>query len=146
MRNTPIQRLLFAALAILIVTTACSAPGPAVELKGERFTVELADDHEARVMGLMFREQLDADAGMLFIFPDEERRSFWMKNCRINLDILYFDGNGRYVSGHFDVPPCRRDRCPSYPSTGPAKYVLELNGGRAADMNLTPGDELLLDL
>lgn len=139
-------RVMVALAALLVFATACSAPGPAVELRGDRFAVEIADDHDSRVMGMMFRDHLDPDAGMLFIFPDEDRRSFWMKNCRINLDILYFDAQRRFINGHFDVPPCRRQRCQSYPSDRPAKYVLELNGGVGEAMGLEAGDELLLDL
>src|SRR5262245_34784886 len=104
--------------------TACGAAGPEVELKGERFTVELATTPQEQQLGWMFREQMDADHGMLFIFPSATTRSFWMKNTRIPLDIMYFDEQLKLVSVA-EAKPCRVERCPGYPSTGPARYVLE---------------------
>ena len=83
---------------------------------------------------------------MLFIFPDEAPRSFWMKNTRIPLDILYFDSQQNLVSMQQDVPPCRTERCPSYPSEGPARYVLELNAGMASRLNVQTGDYLDIQL
>jgi hypothetical protein len=80
-------------LPIILVCSSCMAQGPYVELKNERFGVELADTDEKRTLGLMFRDSMPDDQGMLFIFPGETRRSFWMKNTRIPLDIFYFDSN-----------------------------------------------------
>jgi hypothetical protein len=65
-----------------------------------------------------------------------------MKNTRIPLDIFYFDAERKLVSVSENTPPCRTQRCPSYPSTGPAKYVLELRAGKAAELGARPGDEL----
>ncbi len=126
--------------------TACSAEGPQVRLKGERFTVELAETSEKQALGLMFREELPDDHGMLFIFPSEGRRAFWMKNTRIPLDIFYFDAELKLVSVSENTPPCRVRSCPAYPSEGPAKYVLELNAGKAAELGVKQGDVLELDL
>lgn len=123
--------------------SACAGSSPVVELKGERYRVEIADDPAERQLGLMFRDHLDADAGMFFIFPRAAPRAFWMKNCRIPLDILFFDADLRLINAHYSVPPCRSRECPSYPSAAPAKYVLELNGGEAAGLNLEPGDRLI---
>ena len=122
------------------------AGGPYVELKGERFSVELAQTQEKQALGLMFRDSLPDDHGMLFIFPREARRSFWMKNCRIPLDIFYFDSNLALVSVSENTPPCRTQRCPSYPSEGPARYVLELNAGKAAQLGIKTGDVMELHI
>jgi len=85
----------------------------------------------------MFRDAMDAGHGMLFIHEREEPRAYWMKNTKIALDILYFDNARRLVSQQRDVPPCTLgDRCPSYPSVAPARYVLELNAGQAANLGL----------
>jgi len=127
---------------ILMLCTACMADGPYVELKNKRFTVELAETQEKQALGLMFRDSMPDDHGMLFLFPGESRRSFWMKNTKIPLDIFYFDEDLRLVSVSENTPPCRSRRCPSYPSTGPAKYVLELNAGKAAELAVKPGDEM----
>lgn len=133
-------------LFILLVCSSCVAQDPYVVLKGQRFTVELAETAEKQALGLMFRDSLAADHGMLFLFPAESRRSFWMKNTRIPLDILYFDADLRLVSVAADARPCRTPRCPSYPSAGPAMYVLELNSGKAAELGVQPGDTLELHL
>jgi uncharacterized membrane protein (UPF0127 family) len=126
----------------LFLCTACMAQEPYVVFKGERFTVELAESSEEQALGLMFRDSLPEDHGMLFLFPGEARRSFWMKNTRIPLDIFYFDAERKLVSVSENTPPCRTQRCPSYPSTGPAQYVLELKAGKAAELGARPGDEL----
>lgn len=130
----------------LLACCSCSAGGPYVELKGERFTVEISDTQEKQALGLMFRDELPEGHGMLFIFPGMAMRSFWMKNTRIPLDIFYFDADLRLVSVSENTPPCRTPRCPGYPSTGPAKYVLELNAGKAAELGVDPGDVLELHL
>lgn len=135
------MRKLILVFAVLICSS-CTAQEPYVVLKGERFTVELAKTSEEQALGLMFRDELADDRGMLFLFPGEARRSFWMKNTRIPLDIFYFDADRRLVSVAENVPPCRTQRCPSYPSERPAKYVLELAGGMAARLGARPGDEL----
>lgn len=126
--------------------SACASGGPSVEIGGKTFKVEIADTREKQALGLMFRDSMPADRGMLFIFPDEAPRSFWMKNTRIALDIMYFDKDLKLVSISADTPPCRVSRCPSYPSVVPARYVLELNAGTASALGVGPGDRLILDL
>lgn len=130
---------------IALFCTACLAQGPHVKLKGKTYSVEIADDPREQQLGLMFRDSMPADHGMLFIFSGETRRSFWMKNTRIPLDIMYFDADRRLVSvAH--AKPCKTAQCPSYPSDGPAMYVLELNAGQAKALDLKPGDELEIKL
>jgi uncharacterized membrane protein (UPF0127 family) len=122
------------------------AQGPYVELKNERFIVELADTDDKRALGLMFRDSMPDNHGMLFVFPGEAGRSFWMKNTRISLDIFYFDSKLVLVSVSENTLPCRTLKCPTYPSDGPAAYVLELNAGKAAELGVKPGDALALHL
>ena len=133
-------------LPLLLALSACaSARTPWVEVGGERFQVEVADDDAERARGLMFRDAMADDHGMLFIHDRQEPQAYWMKNTRIPLDILYFDRDRRLVSQQRDVPPCSAgDRCPPYPSRAPAQYVLELNAGQAEAMNLQDGAELKL--
>lgn len=126
-----------------LMASAC-ASSHQVELAGERFTVELAQTLEEQARGLMFRESMPDDHGMLFVFPNEAPRSFWMKNTRIALDILYFDAALRLVSMAQNARPCAVQVCPGYPSRGPARYVLELNAGKARQLGVKPGDELIL--
>lgn len=114
-----------------------------VELAGTRVVVEIADDDAERARGLMFRDSMPTGRGMLFLHEQEEPQAYWMKNTRIPLDILYFDAQRRLVSQQRDVPPCSAgDRCPPYPSAGPARYVLELNAGEAARLQLKDGMQL----
>lgn len=111
-----------------------------VELDGSRYTVELALDDETRARGLMFRDSMPEDHGMLFIHESEQPLAYWMKNTRLALDILYFDDQRRLVSQQRDVPPCSAgNACPPYPSTGLARYVLELNAGQAEKLGLKDG-------
>jgi uncharacterized membrane protein (UPF0127 family) len=131
---------------MLTACTACASGGPSVELGGKSFSVEIADTQEEHALGLMFRDSMPPDQGMIFIFQDEAPRSFWMKNTRIPLDIMYFDKDLKLVSISANTPPCRVSRCPSYPSTAPAMYVLELNAGVASELGVGPGDRLTLKL
>lgn len=131
---------------MLLFCASCMAQGPYVTLGGERFSVELAETREKQALGLMFRDEMAEDHGMLFLFPAESMRSFWMKNTRIPLDILYFDEDLKLVSMSENTPPCRTRNCPAYRSTGPAKYVLELNAGKAAELGLKAGDVMELHL
>jgi uncharacterized membrane protein (UPF0127 family) len=119
--------------------------GPAVVLHGHEIGVELATDPASREHGLMGRTRLKPDHGMLFVFPDVQPRTFWMKNTLIPLDILYFDGDRKLVSMQLDVPPCAADPCATYPSDLPARYVLELAAGRAERIGARVGDTLTLD-
>lgn len=139
-------RLLRTLILLPLLALAGCATGAArhwVELDGTRYTVELAQDDATRARGLMFRDSMPADHGMLFIHDRQEMLAYWMKNTRLGLDILYFDDNRRLVSQQRDVPPCSGgDRCPPYPSSGPARYVLELNAGQAEKLGLKDGTEL----
>lgn len=138
----PVSRLTLFALT-LMVSGCASASGPWVEIGGERFTVEIADDDAERARGLMFRDTLADGSGMLFIHESESPQAYWMKNTRIPLDILYFDDDRKLVSQQRGVPPCSAgNNCPSYPSDQPARYVLELNAGEAARLKLEDGAEL----
>lgn len=141
------MRLVLAAMllvALLPLPGCATDSGQWVELRGQRFTVEVADDHDERARGLMFREQLAEGTGMLFVHDEQRPLAYWMKNTKIPLDIFYFDASRKLVSVSRNVPPCSLgDRCPPYPSTGPALYVLELNAGQAGKLGAQPGDEIV---
>ncbi len=133
-------------LLVLLTLNGCQAAGPWAELEGRRFTVEVMDDPGERALGLMYRRSMEDDHGMLFIFEDQAPRAFWMKNTRIPLDIIYFDRKLSLVSIQHNVPPCRTPKCPSYPSTGPAQYVLEVNAGIAREAGFSVGSSLKVSL
>lgn len=141
-----ISRLFCSTVALcLIAACATAGDGAWVELKGKRFAVEVADDAAERERGLMFRDELAPDHGMIFIHDFEEPQAYWMKNTKIPLDILYFDRTRKLVSSQQRVPPCSLgDRCPPFASEGPALYVLEVNAGVAESLGVHAGDQLVL--
>ena len=133
-------------LCLFLLAGCASAGNDWVELGGRRYLVEVATTDAQRERGLMFRDELATDHGMLFVHDREEPQAYWMKNTHIPLDILYFDNARRLVSQQRDVPPCSLgDACPPYPSQAPARYVLELNAGQAEALHLQDGAMLSID-
>ena len=128
------------AAALLLLVGACRAGEPWVEVGGQRYYVEIANDDDERARGLMYRDELGANEGMFFIFRESAPRSFWMLNTRIPLDIVYIDSDLEIVGWSLDTPPCRTRRCPGYPSGAPAKYVLEVNAGEMDRLGVEIGD------
>ena len=106
------------------------------------FLVELAETPEEKSYGLMFRENLEADKGMLFIFEKERKYGFWMKNTLIPLDIIWLDKDKKVVFIKSNASPCAEDSCPVINPETPAMYVLEINGGLAEKIGLTIGSKL----
>ena len=110
------------------------------EKQGRLLEVEVAASEEARSRGLMFRGDLEADKGMLFVFSDDQLRGVWMKNTLLPLDILFISSEGRVVSLLPHVSPCVNKDCDVYDSGLPARYMLEVNAGYAARWNIRQGD------
>lgn len=106
---------------------------------GARIKAEVADTEEKRTLGLMFREHLDPDQGMIFIFPVADYYRFWMKNCLFDIDIIWLDDKKRIVYHEENLPPCKADPCPSYGHQGKALYVVETTGGFFKKMGLKNG-------
>lgn len=107
-----------------------------------RIFVEVPDDREEFARGLMFRKHLPWNAGMLFAFDDEGTRRFWMKNTLIPLDMVFFDSSSKIIDIKENVPPCKQEECPTYPSKEPAQYVLEVNAGFVQEKGIKLGDRL----
>lgn len=103
------------------------------------FNVEVVSSGIERERGLQFRTSLAHDAGMLFVFPDEEKYAFWMKDTLIPLDMIWMDYSHKvvYIASH--VPPCKSDPCPVYTPTQKALYVLEINAGFAEKFGIKEG-------
>jgi len=109
------------------------------------FDLELAKTPEERSRGLMFRESLDLDKGMLFVFEKEGAYSFWMKNTLIPLDIIWINKDKEIVFISENTQPCKEEYiCPSVNPEKNAKYVLEVNGGMAEKIGLKIGDKTSL--
>jgi len=119
-----------------------------VVLGGEAHRLELAVTNSQIQRGMMFRDAVPDRTGMLFVFPDLEVRSFWMKNCRVPLDAIFMDDTGTIVSiRHMAVPdPYASGDPPSYSSFKPAQFVIEIRAGEAARLGLAPGDQVDLPL
>ena len=139
----------FAMLVLAFAFTGCNnSSGKAqsglrqVDMKigSKTLRLEVADTPDSRQTGLMRRDSMPGDHGMLFVFATEETLGFYMKNTRIPLDIIFVDASGRVVSIHtmkpYDLTTTR--------SAGPAKYAIELNAGVAADTGVKPGDTLAI--
>jgi uncharacterized membrane protein (UPF0127 family) len=101
--------------------------------------VEIANGLDEQTRGLMYRTALAEDRGMLFVYTDEEARSFWMKNTLIPLSIAYIDSEGRIVDIQ-DMKPLDEDP-PHYVSAEPARYALEVNQGFFEERGVKVGDK-----
>ncbi|HBB40014.1 MAG: hypothetical protein COW73_05985 [Nitrospirae bacterium CG18_big_fil_WC_8_21_14_2_50_70_55] len=137
----------FALLALVLAASSGGAEEATVAITpaggGTPLTLhaEVARTPAQQARGLMGRHELAADRGMLFLFPDEQPRTFWMKDCFIALDLLFADRAGRVVHLQHDAPPCPSvvRECPTYSSEQPAAVVLELPAGTAAAHHLAVG-------
>ena len=112
----------------LLFAIACGAhqlPTQTIDVGGHSVTAEIADDAETRARGLMYRESMSADDGMLFVYPDETPRSFWMKDTTLPLSIAFADRQGVIVK-IADMKPLDTSRVQSL---YPAMYALEMNRG-----------------
>lgn len=101
--------------------------------------IEIADDAYQTQTGLMYRNSIKDSQGMLFIFPDEAPRSFYMKNTRIPLDIIYISSDSAIVSFQKNAKPFDES---SLPSNANAQFVLEVNAGLSDKWNLEVGDKI----
>lgn len=101
--------------------------------------IEIADDEAKRAQGLMYRDSMAENEAMLFIFPDEAERSFWMKNCIISLDIIYVNAKNQIITIQKNTVPYSED---SVPSNGLARYVVEVNAGFSDRHNIKTGDHI----
>ena len=134
--------ILFALLVGLSPLAACSGENRLVlhTATGDHpFTVEVVDTPESRAQGLMFRQSLAPDAGMLFDFKENREVAFWMRNTFIPLDMIFIAPNGTVETIHVNARP--HDPT-SIPSGKPVQFVLEIPGGRSVEIGLKPGDRV----
>ncbi len=133
-----------------------SAPGSemlTIELGGRMFELELALTDEARMQGLMFRDKIAENGGMIFIYPPVEPFPtvlyFWMKNCLVPIDVIFINPKGMITAIHEMQPPepdIPDDELTRYSSKLPAQFVIELRGGMAAELGLTAGSRVKLPI
>lgn len=138
---------LLVALALSVSMQAAAGQDSLVQIStpnGATIQAEIADTTEKRAKGLMYRDSLAKDRGMLFTFAEPQLWTFWMKNTRIPLDIIWMDGKKRIVHIERSVPTCSRtdDGCPQYQPNDNAVYVLEVAAGVADALKLQRGSVL----
>lgn len=131
---------------LFVVLSACAPDSSAVVIHPENgapvtVRVEVADTDETRQLGLMYRNELPESAGMLFVFPGERPRSFWMKNTPLPLDIVYIGADLRIV--HIAERTTPYSTAP-LPSLRPAKFVLEVHAGFCDARGIRVGDRIEL--
>ena len=142
---------------VLMLAAACTSSGHGDELAPQsglpveklqivthdgrvhNFKVEIADNDSSRERGLMFRKSLAPDAGMLFDFKTPQDVSFWMKNTLIPLDMVFIDEHGMVVNVAANATPLSEA---NIPSAAPVLGVLEIRGGRAAEIGVQAGDQV----
>jgi uncharacterized membrane protein (UPF0127 family) len=106
--------------------------------------VEVADDESERARGLMGRTELEPDAGMVFLFPEDTRGAFWMKDTLIPLSIAFYAKDGRILR-ILDMEPCLQDPCPLYDPEVAYRGALEVNLGAFARWGVVAGDVVRLE-
>jgi uncharacterized membrane protein (UPF0127 family) len=104
-----------------------------------KIDIEIADNDYERQLGLMNRQSMEEMQGMLFIFPQQQYQSFWMRNTLFSLDMLFINSNKEIVTIHKNTTPLSEQ---SYPSSAPAIYVLEVNAGFCDRHNIKLGDKI----
>src|SRR5262249_34044040 len=133
----------FSLLSLALAAAASAAPpqwAVAVLPSGHEFSLEVAADDASRARGYMGRERVGPRDGMIFIFDDDARHSFWMKDCNTSLDMVWLDQGLRVVWVASRQPPCPDvGECPSIVPPSPARYVIEFAPGTAQEEGLRPG-------
>lgn len=104
-----------------------------------RIDVEISDTEYKRNLGLMYRDKMDEYQGMLFIFPEEEMLSFWMKNTILPLDIVFIDKDFKIINIHKNTIP---HTLGTYEADSPAQYVVEVNAGFTDKYHIQKGDKI----
>jgi len=128
------------ALTASVVTNFYRFTYPVCFKKNLCVEVEVADTPDKRSKGLMYREKLGQDNGMLFIFPQTRTWSFWMKNTKIPLDMIWIKKDGTIADIKQNVQPCTADPCPAYTPQREALYVVEVNANYTLKHGIKAGD------
>ncbi|HXK31997.1 MAG TPA: DUF192 domain-containing protein, partial [Candidatus Paceibacterota bacterium] len=130
---------------IIILFYFCPENQDQVCFEDNCFIVELAVTPREQARGLMFRESLDLDKGMLFIFKNGEESSFWMKNTLMALDIIWINENKEVIFISKNAQPCTSVPCSIINPGIKTRYVLELNGGITDKIGLEVGDKVIFN-
>jgi len=139
---TPVRVLAAVALAIGLAAVPAQAKSPLrtipIKVAGHALKVEVADSPQARATGLMHREKLGRNDGMLFVFDEPGYHSMWMKNTLIPLSVAFLDGDGTILN-ILDMEPHTLDM---NIAAGPARYAIETNKGWFAQKKIKAGEKV----
>lgn len=139
----PLNLLFLSSLIFLIFISGCKPKNiRRVCIKGYCVKAEVVDNEAGRESGLMFRDRLRQDQGMLFIFEKNGIYSIWMKNMLLALDIIWISQDKKIVYFIENAQPCSSESCPVFTSFNPARYVLEVCPGFIKGHSLHSGDSL----
>lgn len=153
--------ILLSLLCAIALLGGCSKPAIVdgvlpVEIGGKTFALEIVADNDTRNLGLGGRTEMDADKGMIFSFPDSKLRRFVMRDCYMDIDIIFIDSAGRITAmHHMPTEGDKRDdetqyayesRLLKYSSRFNAQYAIELVGGMLETLNLEDGQQIKLDV
>jgi hypothetical protein len=137
-------------------TSSPSADFYSVEIGGEMFSLELNLDKTTRTNGMMHRTSFTPHGGMLFVFPDASIRSFWMKNCFVDIDLIFLDSRGTITTLYqmpLEPPQGQEEsdweyesRLNHYYSNGPIRFAIELESGSIDRLRLRVNQRIPLDL
>lgn len=114
-------------------------------------TLAIADTPPLQAKGFMEIKEIPKNQGMIFTYDKETIRSFWMKNTYVPLDIIFLNKNFQIINIHHQTPPCididpNQLNCPTYSSTEPSQYIIELPSPQAKNLNLQPAQQINITL
>jgi uncharacterized protein len=116
-----------------------------VKLGNQVFELEVAKTHSQQALGLMYRTFLPSNRGMLFSFAPPQSVQFWMKHCRLSLDMIFLR-QGKVIAIAANSPPCTTDPCPIYGPNELTDQVIEIRGNQAASIGLKVGDQVEISM
>ncbi|MBD3303903.1 DUF192 domain-containing protein [Candidatus Woesearchaeota archaeon] len=131
-------------IPLLFALIACTSR-PCVEIGDTKVSVEVPETPAEMARGLMHREHLGENDGMLFVFDEERKHGFWMKNTLIPLDMVFINSENTIVD-ILTAEPCEKEPCKNYIPKAEAKYVLEINSGFSEKHNIQIGEEVKLNI
>ena len=140
----------FMTLAALVQVVFLAGSSNSVTINGHTFSAEVSRTFEQRVKGLMFREELPSDSCMLFWYNTDSKRSIWMKNVNMPLDVIWISESGEIVEIQENVPPCvtvyESQSCPEYGGLVPSRHFIEFPAGTVSKTGIKLGDIASLEL
>ncbi len=119
-------------------------------INNQEITLATVWTPELQAKGFMYVSEIPEDQGMLFTYPEEKPRNFWMKDTIVPLDIIFLDQNYQIINIHHNARPCNeidptQQNCPSYSSQAPSQYIIELPSPQAKNLNLQPGQTIRVE-